>query len=349
MSPLLLVLLWAQIVHRLLAVHAAGLVRSDGHGLETILHVVVVEVLGVEALDGRFGFEPADTLEPAVECLKSHDTVDQHEGGRHGGEAVAHLPGDEVDELEEVGQADFDPEDAQGSPHAHEWGGGAPAEDYRHDVWDAAAGNELGRVAPGNRAERSLHPPTHCCLKASADQGAYQEDDKPVALVEAVERHGKNNGAESVDGGEGAKQQTGSVLIDARIDPGHVEDDLDDEAEHAADHEHPEQVEEVELNVALARGVTAQHAFLRRPALFHGAELFLELALLFQHGVDRRCQRDEDGELDEGACKLQADALEHHVDEYLAQSHHDEDIAPPCRIASVTLDERPAEQDERNG
>ena len=54
-----------------------------------------------------------------------------------------------------------------------------------------------------------------------------------------------------------------------------MEDDLDDQAEYAADHEDPEQVEEVELDIALAREVSAQHALGGRLAVLEIAQATL--------------------------------------------------------------------------
>ena len=100
---------------RLGGVHATRAIRVDRHGLEAVCHVVVIEVLGVELLDRGAGLNAAHAAEPAVERLERHDAVHQHEGGDHGGQRVAHLPRDQVDELEQARQADLDPEQTEGA------------------------------------------------------------------------------------------------------------------------------------------------------------------------------------------------------------------------------------------
>ena len=140
----------------------------DRHRLEAVCHVVVIEVLGVELLDRGAGLNAAHTAEPAVERLELHDAVHQHEGGDYGGQRVAHLPWDQVDELEQARQADLDPEQTEGAPHEHERGGRAPGEQDRHGIGDA--GQQFVGVRPGDRAERGLHPPAHSSLEHAADQ-----------------------------------------------------------------------------------------------------------------------------------------------------------------------------------
>ena len=72
----------------------------------------------------------------------------------------------------------------------------------------------------------------------------------------------------------------------------------------------------------------------------------LELALLAQCRVDGGGQGDEDAQLDHGADEVDADALEHDVDEDLADGHDDERVRPAPGVAPVVLEERPAEEDE---
>ena len=117
------------------------------------------------------------------------------------------------------------------------------------------------RVAPRDHTERGLHKPANEHLKACTEQGAHQKDNDGVLFVEAVEHHGHEYGAKSVDGAEGAKQHAGAVLVDARVIDRHMPNVLQDEAQHAADKEYPEQVEVVEFDVAFAGLIAAEHAF----------------------------------------------------------------------------------------
>ena len=79
-------------------------------------------------------------------------------------------------------------------------------------------------------------------------------------------------------------------------------------AEYAADKEHPEQVEVVELDVALAGFIAAEHALGGGVAVEHLLQAALQFALLTKRGVDgcRKC--DEDAELDRGTQQEGPDA-----------------------------------------
>ena len=103
--------------------------------------------------------------------------------------------------------------------------------------------------------------------------------------MEAVERHGHEHGAEPVDGRERAVEHAGAVLVVSRVHHHEMVDGLNDEAEHAADHENPEQVEEVELDEAFARLVASQRAVLGALARLHVAQFALQRALFGERGV----------------------------------------------------------------
>ena len=201
------------------------------------------------------------------------------------------------------------------------------------------------RVAPRDHAKRGLHKPAHKHLKAGAEQGAHQENDDGVLFVEAVKHHGHEHGAKSVDGAEGAKQHAGAVLIDARVVDRHVPDVLGDQAEYAADKEHPEQVEVVELDVALAGFIAAEHALGGGVAVEHLLQAALQFALLTQRGVDGGRKRDEDAELNSGTQQEGPDTLEHHVDQKLDDGKCDENIGQAGGVAALVFDKVQAKDD----
>ena len=101
-------------------------------------------------------------------------------------------------------------------------------EEDRHGVW--YAGQELVGVTPCDGAKRGLHPPAHRGFEHAANDGANQEDDEEVLFIEAVEGHRKKYGAKAVDGAKGTKEQARAVLVDAGVNPNHMEDDLDNKA-----------------------------------------------------------------------------------------------------------------------
>ena len=112
------------------------------------------------------------------------------------------------------------------------------------------------------------------------------------------------------------------------------EDYFDDETEDAADHEDPEQVEEVELDIARAFEVAPEHAARGGLAVLKVAQVALQLALLVKRGVDGNREGDEDDELHARADELGADALQHHEHEDLDDGRRDKHVrhergAPP--------------------
>ena len=201
------------------------------------------------------------------------------------------------------------------------------------------------RVAPRDHAKRGLHKPAHEHLKARAEHSAHQENDDGVLFVEAVKHHGHEHGAKSVDGAEGAKQHAGAVLIDARVVDRHVPDVLQDKSQYAADEEYPEQVEVVELDVALAGLIAAEHALGGGIAVEHLLQAALQLALLTQRGVDGGRKRDEDAELNSGAQQEGPDTLEHHVDQKLDDGECNKDVGQAGGVAALVFDKVQAKDD----
>lgn len=95
--------------HRVPLGNASCVVRIDGHALETVFHEVVVVALGTEALDCVGGLMAGFALVPGVQGEQSHGAVRDHERGAYGGDAVAPIPGNHVDELEHARQKQLDP------------------------------------------------------------------------------------------------------------------------------------------------------------------------------------------------------------------------------------------------
>ena len=107
--------------------------------------------------------------------------------------------------------------------------------------------------------------------------------------MEAVEEHRHQHAATAVNGRERAEQQAGAILVAAEYDE--VEDGLDNEAQDAAHHENPEQVVEVQGDVALAGRVQPQRACLGGLAVFLVAQVAMQPALLGKGGVQVGLQR----------------------------------------------------------
>ena len=103
--------------------------------------------------------------------------------------------------------------------------------------------------------------------------------------MEAVERHGHQHRANAVDGAKRPEQQSSPVFVNAGVHHQHVIDGLDDKAKHAAYHEYPEQIEEVQGDVAATGGIKAERAVFRLLPGFHVAQLAAKLALAGERRV----------------------------------------------------------------
>ena len=318
--------------------HAAGILGRDLHALEAVLHVVVIEVPGVELLDGRVARSARQSLVPAVECLQRHDAVHQHEQGAERGERVAELPRDEIDELQEARQAELDPHETERTPHAHEERARAATEDHRDGVGEEAE-DRGAAVVPRRGTETHLHEPCGRRLEEAADDGAHHENDDGVRLVEAVERHRHEERAETVDGREGTEEQAGAVLVHAGFHHDHVVDRLDDEAKEAAHHEDPEEVEEVELDEALAFDIAAEHTDFGCLAVNHIAEVALQLALLAKRGVYGDGKRDHDDQLDRIGDDARIKTREHELEQDLHDGRGDEHMRDAHGVTAPVMQE----------
>ena len=122
-------------------------------------------------------------------------------------------------------------------------------------------------------------------------------------------------------------------------------DVLGDQAEHAADEEYPEQVEVVELDIALAGFIAAEHALRRGVAVEHLLQAALQFALLAQRGVDGGRKRDEDTELNSGTKQEGPDALEHHIDQKLDDGECNKDVGQAGGVAALVFDKVQAKDD----
>ena len=317
------------------------------HALKPIGHELVVEVPRVELLHRRGGFDAAHPLEPTVQRAQRHHGVHQHKHGDHRGQRVAHLPGDEVDDVQQARQDELDPHQTEHAPDAGERRARAPLEEQGHRVRQAEDGGT--GVIPGHRAEGELHEHADRGLEHAADHRAHQKDDDRVRAVEPVERRRQQHGAHAVDGRERAEEQAGAVLVDARVDHHHVPDDLQYQTNQAGDHEHPEQVEEVQLDIAVALDVTTEHALLGGGAVLQVAQSALQLALLLERWVHRGGERQQNGQLHGRADELGAHAIEHDVAEQLPQRDDHERVGPDSGVAAPVLKERPAQVDKADG
>ena len=112
--------------------------------------------------------------------------------------------------------------------------------------------------------------------------------------MEAVERHSHQHRAHAVDGTKGPEQQSGTVLVNARVHYQHVIHGFDNKTEHAAHHEYPEQVEEVQGDVTASGGIKAERAVLCLLPGLHVAQLAAQLTLAGERGVEVGLHDDQE-------------------------------------------------------
>lgn len=125
---------------------------------------------------------------------------------------------------------------------------------------------------------------------AAADNGTHQENHEEIGFMETVERNGHEHRPNTVDRRKRSIQKTSAVLVDAWLNNSHVIDDLDNQTEYAAHHENPEQVEEVQLDIAFARLVATEGSVFGTLARLKVGQLALKAALFRKRGIDIRQQ-----------------------------------------------------------
>ncbi len=226
-----------------------------------LFHVLVAIVLGKEFGNGRLRLFANGAKVPAIEGKKRHDDVHEHEQRKHRRDDIAAVPGNHIDELKDSRQACAHPPEPQQSPANHVRDVGAPVEV-----------KGFTRIIPGQDAKCKLEEPAHREFECAADNRGSQKGNDDALLAEAVERNRKQHGAHAIDGTEGSPQHAGSVFEHARIQ-NWANDAFHHKAKNGRDHENPEQIEEVERDVAFARLVEAKGSLL-------GIHLVLKLRLL---------------------------------------------------------------------
>ena len=115
--------------------------------------------------------------------------------------------------------------------------------------------HELTGVIPGHNAESELEEPAGSKFEGAADDGGHAEDEQGVLVPEAIQGDGHEQGAHAVDGAEGSPEHA-SAIFDASVQEG-ADGAFDEKAQDAADDEDPEDVEEVQADVAFAGSVAA--------------------------------------------------------------------------------------------
>ena len=120
---------------------------------------------------------------------------------------------------------------AQHAPGQHEWAVRAPVD-----------GQERSGVVPSQDAERRLHEPAGGEFERPARNGERHERHEQGPAPQQAPQDCHARAAHAVQRRERAEQQALPVL--PLVEHDDVEDVLDRQAHHAADHEHPEQLDD---------------------------------------------------------------------------------------------------------
>ena len=161
--------------------------------------------------------------------------------------------------------------------------------------------------------------------------------------METIERHRHEHCAEPVDGRERSEQKTCPVLVVAGLDDEEVVGGLYRETSYAAYEEHPEQVEEVELDKSmpavlpfLAVSRTASMRRLkpsRRPAF----ALAPTGTLMGEQRIEVARHRRSDDELDEEPRMTRRQSVQHERDDGL---QHGKNHQNPCEAFRMQASSR---------
>ena len=138
--------------------------------------------------------------------------------------------------------------------------------------------------------------------------------------METGERNSHEHRPNAVNRRKRPIQKARAVLVDAWLNDGHVVDDLDNQTEHAAHHENPEQVEEVQLDVAFARFVAAESSVFGAFARLKVGQLALKAAFFRKRGVDIRQQGNKEHQMQHFVEARAMQARKHDL------AHHDGDV-----------------------
>ena len=170
----------------------------------------------------------------------------------------------------------------------------------------------LTRVIPRANTERNLHEPAGEIFERAANHRARAENQHPIRPPQVVEQHRQNHRAKTVDRRERPPQKTGAILPFAEQHI--VVQRLHHQTKHATDHKQPEQVEEIQRNVALASQITACHT-LRNSRLILAARIQTtkrepQTSFLAQRRISRDMQRNQYEQLHGRTDQIHAQTLQ---------------------------------------
>ena len=135
----------------------------------------------------------------------------------------------------------------------------------------------------------------------------------------------------------------------AGVDHDEVVHRLDAQAQDAAHHEYPEDVEEVEGDVAFAGFVAPERAILGGLARLHVAQLAAQLALLGKRWVQVALHHDEEHGHDAVGDQAPAQAGQHDVAQHHAHKHGDHGVGDLRGVAALVAQQADAEHGEHGG
>ena len=264
-------------------------------------HEIIIEIGGEELRDRRILRDPRHTGIPGVKRHQRHHAIHKDEHETHQRQRIADPPRNALDQSQQSRQNQLDPDQTKDAPEEHVLAGRAPVDR-----------KPLPRVIPCADAERHLHEPAGEIFERTADHSAGAEDQQPIRLPQMVEQHSDNHHAEAVDRREWPPQEARAVLVFAEQDE--MVDGLDHQTEHATDREQPEQIEEIQRNIAFAGQIAAGHTLgsgvLIRAAGVHAPQRELQPALLPQRRVRGDVQGNQHDKLNGRADEVRTKPLQ---------------------------------------
>ena len=166
-----------------------------------------------------------------------------------------------------------------------------------------------------------------------------------------VEQHGDDHHAEAVNRRERPPQEACAILVFA--EQHEMVDGLDHQTEHTTDGEQPEQIEEIQRNIALAGQIAASHTlgsgvFVCATGI-HTSQRELQTTLLTQRRIGGDMQGDQHDKLDSRADKVQAKPLQRQRQQAFGERKRNQQVRPLRDVPAFVPEKQHAEHRQARG
>ena len=166
-----------------------------------------------------------------------------------------------------------------------------------------------------------------------------------------VEQHGDDHHAEAVNRRERPPQEACAILVFA--EQHEMVDGLDHQTEHTTDGEQPEQIEEIQRNIALAGQIAASHTlgsgvFVCATGI-HTSQRELETTFLTQRRIGSDMQGYEHDKLDSRADQIHTKSLQCQRQQAFGKGERNHQIRPLRDMPTLVHNEHHAEHRQTRG